>query len=287
VGDRPGKMAHDKGQMPYARDLIGELVNQILDQGMVVKADTAAMINERIAQIDDLITRQLNEVMHAQEFQKLEASWRGLHYLVANTETGTHLKLRLMNVTKQELLKDLEKAVEFDQSQLFKKVYEEEYGTFGGHPYTLLIGDYEFGRHPQDMALLEKISNVAAAAHSPFIASADPKLFDMESFTQLGVPRDLSKIFESLEMIKWRSFRDSEDSRYATLVMPHVLLRLPYGPDTIPVEGVNFKEEVDGKDHKKYLLIFSVIKCMYELFRFLILQTYKQIVPESHLLPKL
>jgi type VI secretion system protein ImpC len=132
-------------------------------------------------------------------------------------------------------------------------VYEEEYGTFGGHPYTLLIGDYEFGRHPQDMALLEKISNVAAAAHAPFIASADPKLFDMESFTQLGVPRDLSKIFESLEMLKWRSFRDSEDSRYATLVLPHVLLRLPYGPDTIPVEGVNFKEEVDGKNHKKYL----------------------------------
>ncbi len=248
-----GKMAHDQGQMPYARDMIGELVNQILDQGMTVKADTAAMINERIAQIDDLITRQLNEVMHAQEFQKLEASWRGLHYLVANTETGTHLKLRLMNVSKQELLKDLEKAVEFDQSQLFKKVYEEEYGTFGGHPYTLLIGDYEFGRHPQDMALLEKISNVAAAAHAPFIASADPKLFDMESFTQLGVPRDLSKIFESLEMLKWRSFRDSEDSRYATLVLPHVLLRLPYGPDTIPVEGVNFKEEVDGKNHKKYL----------------------------------
>jgi len=248
-----GKMAHDQGQMPYARDMIGELVNQILDQGMTVKADTAAMINGRIAQIDDLITRQLNEVMHAQEFQKLEASWRGLHYLVMNTETGTHLKLRLMNVTKQELLKDLEKAVEFDQSQLFKKVYEEEYGTFGGHPYTLLIGDYEFGRHPQDMALLEKISNVAAAAHAPFIASADPKLFDMESFTQLGVPRDLTKIFESLEMIKWRSFRDSEDSRYATLVLPHVLLRLPYGPDTVPVEGVNFKEEVDGKDHKKYL----------------------------------
>jgi type VI secretion system protein ImpC len=248
-----GKMAHDQGQMPYARDLIGELVNQILDQGMTVKADTAAMINERIAQIDDLITRQLNEIMHAQEFQKLESSWRGLHYLVMNTETGTHLKLRLMNVTKQELLKDLEKAVEFDQSQLFKKVYEEEYGTFGGHPYTLLIGDYEFGRHPQDMALLEKISNVAAAAHAPFIAAADPKLFDMESFTQLGVPRDLSKIFESLELIKWRSFRDSEDSRYTTLVLPHVLLRLPYGPDTIPVEGVNFKEEVDGKDHKKYL----------------------------------
>jgi type VI secretion system protein ImpC len=191
--------------------------------------------------------------MHADAFQKLEASWRGLHYLVMHTETGTMLKLRLLNVTKQELINDLEKATEFDQSALFKKNYEEEYGTFGGHPYGLLIGDYAFGRHPQDMALLEKISNVAAAAHAPFIAAASPRLFDMDSFTELGTPRDLAKIFESAELIKWRSFRDSEDSRYVALVLPHILMRLPYGPDTVPVEGVNFVEEVDGKDHQKYL----------------------------------
>ncbi|MFW6239533.1 MAG: type VI secretion system contractile sheath large subunit [Thermodesulfobacteriota bacterium] len=248
-----GGMAHDDSQLPYARDLIGELGAQILDEGMTVKADTAAMINDRIAQIDELITRQLNEIMHNPAFQKLEASWRGLHYFVMNTETGPKLKLRLLNVTKQELLKDLEKAVEFDQSQLFKKVYEEEYGTFGGHPYSMLVGDFEFSRHPQDMALLEKISNVAAAAHAPFVSSASPKLFDMESFTQLGVPRDLSKIFESAELIKWRSFRESEDSRYVALTLPHILMRLPYGAETVPVEGLNFEEEVDGKVHEKYL----------------------------------
>ena len=248
-----GNMVRDESQMPYARDLIGELVTQILDEGMTVSADTAAMINDRIAQIDQLLGDQMNEIMHNSEFQQLEASWRGLNYLVMNTETGVMLKLRLLNITKKELLNDLEKAVEFDQSQLFKKLYEEEYGTFGGSPYTMLVGDYEFGRHPQDMALLEKISNVAAAAHAPFIASASPKLFDMDAFTQLGVPRDLAKIFESLELIKWRSFRDSEDSRYVSLVLPHILMRLPYGAETIPVEGLNFEEDGDGKDHSKYL----------------------------------
>ena len=222
-----GRMARDDSQMPYAKDLIGELVTQILDEGMTVSADTGAMLTGRIAQIDQLITDQLNEIMHQPEFQKLEASWRGLSFLVMNTETGPMLKLRLLNITQKELLSDLEKAVEFDQSQMFKKVYEEEYGTFGGYPYTMLVGDYEFGRHPQDMALLEMLSNVAAAAHAPFIAMASPRLFDMDSFTELGTPRDLSKIFESLELIKWRSFRDSEDSRYVSLTMPHILMRLP------------------------------------------------------------
>jgi type VI secretion system protein ImpC len=248
-----GKMARDESQVEYARDLVGEFVNQILDASMTVSKDVGAAINRRIAQIDELISNQLNAIMHAEPFQRLEASWRGLHYQVMNTETSTMLKLRLFNVTKQELLSDLEKATEFDQSVLFKKVYEEEYGTFGGHPYGLLIGDYEFGRHPQDVALLEKISNVAAAAHAPFIAAASAKLFDMDSFTDLGVPRDMAKIFESAELVKWRSFRDSEDSRYVTLLLPHILMRLPYGPDTVPVEGCNFVEDVDGKDHRKYL----------------------------------
>jgi type VI secretion system protein ImpC len=248
-----GKMARDESQLPYAKDLIGEFVTQILDEGMTVSADTVAMIEDRIAQIDELLTNQLNEIMHDDSFQNLEASWRGLNFLVMNTETGESLKLRLLNITKGELLSDLEKASEFDQSQLFKKVYEEEYGTFGGHPYGLLVGDFEFGRHPQDMALLEKVSNVAAAAHAPFISAANPKLFDMGSFTELGNPRDLAKIFESLELIKWRSFRESEDSRYVTLVLPHMLMRLPYGPDTIPVEEFHFVEDVDGRDHGKYL----------------------------------
>jgi len=248
-----GKMARDESQKPYAKDLIGEFVNQVLDQGMVVSQDTFASINSRIAQIDELISKQLNEVMHAAEFQKLEASWRGLNHLVMNSETGVRLKIRLMNITKAELLSDLEKATEFDQSELFKKIYEEEYGTFGGHPFGMMIGDYEFGRHPQDMALLEKISNVAAAAHAPFIAAASPKLFDMDSFTEIGKPRDLAKLFESTELIKWRSFRESEDSRYVALTIPHTLLRLPYGPKTKPVDEFSFVEEVTGKDHAKYL----------------------------------
>jgi type VI secretion system protein ImpC len=248
-----GKMARDESQLPYAKDLIGEFVTQILDEGMAVSADTVAMIEDRIAQIDELLTNQLNEIMHYESFQNLEASWRGLNYLVMNTETGPALKLRLLNISKGELLSDLEKAAEFDQSQLFKKIYEEEYGTFGGHPYGLMVGDFEFGRHPQDMALLEKISNVASAAHAPFISAANPKLFDMGSFTELANPRDLSKIFESAELVKWRSFRDGEDSRYVTLVLPHMLMRLPYGPDTVPVEEFHFVEDVDGKDHYKYL----------------------------------
>src|SRR5262245_32532259 len=248
-----GHMIRDESQRAYARDLIGELAVQVLDEGMVLSNDTVAMLNNRIAQIDELISDQLNEVLHAQPFQQLEASWRGLHYLVMNTETSPQLRLRLLNVSKQDLLMDLEKATEFDQSALFKKVYEEEYGTFGGYPYGMLIGDYEFGRQAQDMALLEKLSNVSAAAHAPLIAAASPKLFDMESFTELGTPRDLLKVFESLELIKWRSFRDSEDARYVALALPHILMRLPYGPDTVPVEGVNFVEDVDGRNHAKYL----------------------------------
>ncbi len=248
-----GKMARDESQRPYATDLIGEFVDQILAETMTTSKDTAAMILRRVAQIDELLSRQMNEILHNDEFQQLEGAWRGLHYLVDNTETSVSLKLRLLPVSKKELLNDLTKASEFDQSQLFKKVYEEEYGTFGGHPYGLLLGDFEFGRHPQDIELLERLSNVAAAAHAPFIAAASPKLFDMGSFTELGGPRDLAKIFESSEMIKWRSFRKSEDSRYVTLTLPHILMRLPYGANTQPVEEFNFEEDVSGKDHSRYL----------------------------------
>ncbi len=248
-----GKMARDESQLPYARDLVGEFVSQVLDSSIAVSEDTVMMINQRIAAIDQLLTDQLNEIMHDPAFQQLEASWRGLHYLVSNTETSTTLKLRLLNAKKGEVLNDLERAVEFDQSTQFKQLYEEEYGTFGGHPYSMLVGDYEFGRHPQDMAWLEKMSNVAAAAHAPFIAAASPKLFDLTSFTELGNPRDLAKLFDNTELVKWRSFRESDDSRYVALTLPHILLRLPYGPDTKPVEEFDFREDVDGKDHSKYL----------------------------------
>jgi len=248
-----GKMIRDDSQLVHAKSLVNEFATQALDEGMTVSDDVVTSIKTRIAQVDQLISDQLNAILHHPEYQALEASWRGLSYIVQNSETGTRLKLRLLNATKKELLTDLEKATEFDQSVLFKKIYEEEYGTFGGHPYSCLIGDYEFGRHPQDVKMLEMLSGVAAAAHAPFISSASPKLFDMDSFTELSVPRDLAKGFESTELVKWRSFRETEDARYVTLTMPRVLLRLPYGPKTVPVDSLAFEEETTGKDHSKYL----------------------------------
>jgi type VI secretion system protein ImpC len=247
------RMARDDDQRELARDLIGEFVDQVVTGTMKVSKDTQAMVNARIGQIDALISRQLNEIMHHEDFQRLEASWRGLHYFVHQSETSTMLKIRVMNVSKRDLFKDMERAVEFDQSALFKKVYEEEYGTFGGAPMGALVGDYEFTRHPQDMALLEKMSNVAAAAHAPFFTAASAQLFNWDDFTEMSGPRDLSKIFETPEYVKWRSFRDSEDSRYVGLCVPHILMRLPYGVETAPTESFNFEEDVDGTDHRKYL----------------------------------
>ncbi len=247
------RIARNESEQVRARDLIGEFVQQVLGGAVVVKKDLETAISARIAALDELISAQLNEVMHAPEFQKLEGSWRGLHYLVHQSETSTMLKIRVLNVAQDDLRRDLERAAEFDQSALFKKVYEEEYGTFGGAPYAALIGDYEFGRHPQDMSLLEQVSHVAASAHAPFIAGADPSMLNIDSFTELGVPRDLAKIFDTVEYAKWRSFRESEDSRYVGLTLPRTLMRLPYGPETVPVESFNFKEDVDGKEHRKYL----------------------------------
>lgn len=250
-----GKMAVEPSQNAYARELLGQFATQILDEGMKKAPDKGivAMINERVAQIDKILSDQVNAIVHDEAFQALEGSWRGLHDMVYGTETGKMLKLRLLNVSKKELLKDLEGAVDHDMSVLFKKVYEEEYGTFGGHPYSLFIGDYYFGRDPQDMALLQRLSKVAAAAHAPFIAAAAPSLFDMSSFTELGVPRDMSKIFDSAELTTWRGFRESEDSRYVALVLPRYAARLPYGAKTNPVESFAYEEDVDGKDHSKYL----------------------------------
>lgn len=248
-----GRLAREESQKSWAKDIIGEFVSQIMEGTITVSSDTEAMINERISEIDRLISLQLNEVMHMEEFQRLEASWRGLAYLIDKSETGERMKLRVMNVTKAELLKDMERATEFDQSVLFKKVYEEEFGMFGGAAYGALIGDYEFSNHPQDIALLAKISQVAAAAHAPFISAAAPELFNFSSYSELGDPRDMAKIFQSVEYAKWKSFRESEDSRYVCLTMPHILMRLPYGVNNVPVESFNFEEDVDGTDHKKYL----------------------------------
>ncbi|HEY0007060.1 MAG TPA: type VI secretion system contractile sheath large subunit [Pyrinomonadaceae bacterium] len=248
-----GRMARNEVQAEQAKDLLAEFVKQVMQGELTMSKDMESAINARIAAIDKLLSAQLNEIMHAEEFQKMEGSWRGLHHLVMNSETSTMLKIKVFNVSKKDLLKDMERASEFDQSALFKKVYEEEFGTFGGSPFGTLIGDYEFSNHPQDMALLEKISNVAAAANAPFVAAASPQLFGWDTFHDLTEVRDLAKIFDRTEYAKWRSFRESEDSRYVGLTLPHTLMRLPYGKETIPTETFNYEEDVDGRDNKKYL----------------------------------
>jgi len=242
---------------PSARErgkgLIKEFVSQVLEGSMSLGRDADQMISARVAQIDHLISLQLNEVLHNAQFQKLESTWRGLKYLLSQSETGTQLKIRVLNVSKKDLLRDLQRAPEFDQSAMFKKVYEEEYGIFGGEPFGALVGDYEFSKHPEDLELLEKVSQVAAAAHAPFLSAASSELLNMESFTNLDAPRDIGKIFDSTEYAKWKGFRESEDSKYVALTCPRILMRLPYGRDTAPVEGFNFEEGVDGTDHSKYL----------------------------------
>lgn len=249
VGMRP----RDESQAQRSRDIIADFVKQVMQGQMVLDKNLETAINARIAEIDRVISLQLNEIMHHEAFQKLEGSWRGLHHLVFESETGTMLKIRVLNINKKELTKELEKAIEFDQSAIFKQVYENEYGMFGGEPIGMLIGDYEISNHPQDMVLVEKMSQVAAAAHAPFITSAAPQLFGWDNFTELTEVRDLARIFDQVEYAKWRSFRESEDSRYVGLCLPHTLMRLPYGRDTVPTETFNFTEDVDGKDHKKYL----------------------------------
>jgi type VI secretion system protein ImpC len=239
------------------KDYVGQFLRQVVQPGQVVSKDVETNIKVWIAAIDKKLSSQLNEVMHHPDFQRLEGSWRGLHYLVHQSETGESLKIRVLNVSKRDLFKDLEKAVEFDQSAMFKKVYEEEYGQLGGEPYGMLVGDYEFTRHPEDINLLKMISGVAATAHAPFVSAAGPKLFNFERFTELTAPRDLAKIFSSVEYAAWKSFRESEDSRYVALTLPHVLGRLPYGENFKKVDEFNFEEFVDGKDHDKYLWMNS------------------------------
>ena len=248
-----GRFGEEPASQQRGKDLVKEFLGQVLQGEVTISRDAEAMINARIAQIDHLVSLQLNEVMHNASFQKLEGSWRGLKYLLDSSETSTMLKIRVINVSKKDLLKDLQRAAEFDQSAIFKKVYEDEYGVFGGEPFGALVGDYEFTKHPEDIELLDKMSHVAAAAHAPFLTAAAPQLMNMENFADIGQVRDIAKIFDSTEFAKWKSFRDSEDSRYVGLAMPHILMRLPYGRDTKPVEGFDFEEHVDGTDHSKYL----------------------------------
>lgn len=240
-----------------AKDYFKQFLEHAIKPGQVISKDVETNIKNWIAAIDNKLSQQLNEILHTPEFQKLEGTWRGLHYFVHQSETSPQMKIRVMNITKRELFKDLEKAVEFDQSTLFKKIYEEEYGQLGGQPYGMLVGDFEFDRSPEDISLLKLVSNVAAAAHAPFVSAASPKLLNMDSYQDLSSPRDLSKIFDAVEYAAWKSFRESEDSRYVALTLPRVLGRLPYGANFKKVEEFNFEESVSGKDHSKYLWMNS------------------------------
>ncbi|WP_316364279.1 type VI secretion system contractile sheath large subunit [Candidatus Thiodiazotropha sp. CDECU1] len=230
------------------------LAEQVLKETSIVSDDAVETIEGIIAEIDRKLTEQVNLILHHEEFQKLEGTWRGLHYLVNNTETDEMLKVRVMDISKQELGKTLKKfkGTAWDQSPIFKKVYEEEYGQFGGEPYGCLVGDYHFDNTPPDVELLTNMSKVAASAHAPFIAGAAPTVMQMDSWQELANPRDLTKIFQTPEYASWRSLRESEDSRYVGLAMPRFLSRLPYGAKTDPVEEFDFEEDTEGAQHNKY-----------------------------------
>jgi type VI secretion system protein ImpC len=232
-----------------AQELVKALVEQALSGTITFDRNLGRSIERAIAAIDAKLSDQLNAIMHDPRFLQLEGSWRGLNHLVMNSETGTGLKLRVLNASKRDLTRDLTRAVEFDQSQLFKKIYENEFGTPGGEPYGALIGDYEWTNHPDDVETLRLVSNVAAGAFAPFISAAGAGMFGFEDWTELSKPRDLAKIFDSQEYAKWRSFRDSEDARFVSLVMPRVIGRLPYGAATSPIDEFAYEEapaDADG-----------------------------------------
>ncbi|MFZ7094917.1 type VI secretion system contractile sheath large subunit [Luteimonas dalianensis] len=248
------KVARSDAEHARAKDIISELAREVLDGTVVVSDNLNLTLDARVAELDRIISEQLSAIMHAPEFQQLESSWRGLHYLCQQTSTGTMLKVKVLNAPKKDLVRDFKSAIDFDQSALFKKVYEEEFGTFGGSPFGALIGDYYIGRQPEDMYFVEQMSHVAAASHAPFISAASEDMFGLESYADLGKPRDLAKVFDTVEYAKWKSFRDGEDSRYVGLTMPRFLGRLPYNPkDGTTVEGFNFVEEVEASDHNRYL----------------------------------
>jgi type VI secretion system protein ImpC len=225
-----------------AAELVKTLVAEAMSGTVTFDKNLGVSIDRAIAAIDAKLSAQLNAIMHQERFLKLEGTWRGLNHLVMNSETGTGLKIRVLNAPKRDLTRDLTRATEFDQSQLFKKIYESEFGTPGGEPYGVLIGDYEWSASPEDVETLRLVSNVAAAGFTPFISAAGAKMFGFEDWTELSKPRDVAKIFESQEYTKWRSFRETEDSRFVSLVMPRVIARLPYGAATSPIEAFAFEE---------------------------------------------
>ncbi len=229
-----------------AQDLLATLTDEALKGTVTYNRNLTITLNEAIAAIDAKISRQLVKIMQSPEFAKLEGTWRGLHYLVQNSETSANLKIRVLNASKRDLSRDLSKAVEFDQSRLFKSIYEDEFGTPGGEPMGAIIGDYEFDNSFEDIQLLQGMAAISAASFAPFISAASPNLFGFDDYRELSRPRDLEKIFDTVEYIKWRSFRDSEDSRFVALAMPRVLARLPYGPETVRVDEFDFNETIDS-----------------------------------------
>ncbi len=231
------------------------LAQQALADTALVSTDVYNTIEGLIAALDKKLSEQINLIIHHADFTKLEGAWRGLHHLVNNTETDEMLKIRVINISKGELHKTLKryKGTAWDQSPIFKKVYEEEFGQLGGIPYGALIGDYHFDHSPVDVELLGEMAKIAAAAHAPFIAGASPTTLQMDSWRELSNPRDLTKIFDNSEYAAWRSLRESEDARYIGLAMPRFLARLPYGAKTNPVDAFDFEEEVEGADHNRYV----------------------------------
>ena len=248
-----GRLARDAHQVEGARGMLAGFIEEAAKVGTAVDGGAKRMIAERIAALDRLISAQVNQILHHRKFQRLEASWRNLDRLVSDNELTSSLKVRVFNCSRKEISRDFARAPGFDQSHFFKRVYEHEYGTLGGAPYSFLIGDLEFGRSPPDLLFLRNIASVAAMAHAPFIASAAPELLDLDSFTELDRPIDIGKIFESSEMAAWNSLRDNPDSRYLVLTAPRILVRLPWGPDAEPVDDLDFVESVDGSDHERYL----------------------------------
>src|SRR5450432_3904826 len=230
------------------------LVTQALADSSLVKGDVIDTIEEMIARLDEQLSAQMNEILHAEEFQQLESAWRGLHYLVFNSETDATLKIRVINVGKAELYRNMKlyPGARWDQSPLFKKIYEQEFGQLGGEPYGALVADYHFSQSPTDVQLLRDLSKVAAAALAPLLTGADPNLLGMDSWTELSNPRDIGKLMDTPGYAAWRGLRDSVDSRYVGLCMPRVLSRLPYGAKSEPVEEFAFEEDTDAHTGKKY-----------------------------------
>lgn len=247
-----------KPQSDKAREAVENAVRTLAEQALVgtsvISGDVLATIEGLIAALDRKLTEQVNLILHTPQFQAVESAWRGLHYLVNNTETDETLKIRVMNISKNELGKTLKKfkGTAWDQSPLFKKMYEEEFGQFGGEPFGALVADYYFDNSAPDVELLTGMAKVAAAAHAPFIAAAAPSVMLMESWQELSNPRDLTKIFQTPEHAAWRSFRESEDSRYVGLAMPRFLARQPYGAKTDPVEAFDFEEDTSAAGSKNY-----------------------------------